>query len=79
MGNITVTLSVPEKLKREMDTLTEVNWSEVMRGLLTEKVRRMSLLKRLDALTAGSTLTEKDVKIFSDKIKKGIAKKHGLR
>jgi len=76
--NVNVTLSVPLHLKHEMDSLKEINWSEVMRALLAEKVRRLHLLKKLDVLTAGSTLTENDVALISDRIKKGVAKRHGL-
>ena len=79
MGNVTVTLSVPEKLKHEMESFREINWSEVMRSLLAEKMKRLALLKKLDNLTAGSALTEKDVVSLSWKIKNGIAKRHGLR
>ena len=79
MGNVTVTLSVPEKLKHEMESFKEINWSEIMRSLLAEKTRRLALLKKLDELTAESSLTEEDVVSLSEKIKKGIAKRHGLR
>lgn len=76
---INVTLSVPVELKQKMDSFKEVNWSEVMRSNLSEKLNRLELMKRLDELTAGSKLDEDDVKRISDKIKEGIAKKHGLK
>lgn len=75
---VTVTLSVPVELKEKMESFKEINWSEVMRSTLSEKVHRLEIMKRLDELTAGSKLTEDDVKRISDKIKEGIAKKHGL-
>lgn len=75
---VNVTLSVPIELKDKMDSFKEINWSEVMRTTLSEKVRRLELMKRLDELTAGSKLTEDDIKRISDKIKEGIAKRHGL-
>ncbi len=73
-----VTLSVPVELKEKMDSFKEINWSEVMRTTLSEKLRRLEIMKRLDELTAGSNLTEEDVKRIAGKIKEGIAKKHGL-
>lgn len=76
---INVTLSVPVELKKEMDSFKEINWSEVMRNTLSEKLRRLELMKRLDELTAGSKLDETDVKLIADKVKEGIAKRHGLR
>ena len=75
---VNVTLSVPIELKDKMDSFREINWSEVMRNTLSEKLRRLELMKKLDELTAGSKLTEDDIKRVADKIKEGIAKKHGL-
>ena len=74
-----VTLSVPVGLKENMDSFKEINWSEVMRSALSEKLRRLELMKRLEELTAGSKLTEDDVKGIADNVKEGIAKRHGLR
>ena len=34
----TITLSVPEDLKQEMDEFKEMNWSEVARVAIREKV-----------------------------------------
>lgn len=43
-----ITLSIPEDLKKEMDSLPEINWSEVTRGFLLGKVKRLALLKKLE-------------------------------
>lgn len=75
---VNVTLSVPVELKQKMDSFKEINWSEVMRNTLSEKLRRLELMKKLDELTAGSKLDEDDVKRIAEKVKEGIAKKHGL-
>ena len=76
---INVTLSVPVELKQKMDSFKEINWSEVMRSTLSEKLRRLELMKKLDELTAGSKLDERDVENIAGKIKEGIAKRHGLK
>lgn len=76
---VNVTLSVPVELKKEMDSFKEINWSEVMRNTLSEKLRRLGFMKKLDELTAGSKLDEDDVKRIADKVKEGIAKRHGLK
>ena len=75
---INVTLSVPVELKQKMDSFKEINWSEVMRSTLSEKLRRLELMKKLDELTVGSKLDEEGVEIIANKIKEGIAKRHGL-
>lgn len=76
---VNVTLSVPVELKHKMESFKEINWSEVMRNTLAEKLRRLEIMRRLDELTAGSELNEEDIKRLSDKLKEGIAKRHGLK
>ena len=73
-----VTLAIPKEIKDKMDSFKEINWSEVMRQTLAEKVQRLALLKKLDDLTSGSKLTEDDVERIASKVKEGIAKRHGL-
>ena len=74
-----VTLAVPVELKEKMDSFKEINWSEIMRSALSEKLRRLELMKKLDELTAGSKLDEEDIKRIAEKIKEGISKRHGLK
>ena len=76
---INVTLSVPTELKHKMESFKEINWSEVMRTTLSEKVRRLEFMKKLDKLTANSELTEEDVERIAAKVKEGVAKRHGLK
>jgi hypothetical protein len=65
-----ITLSVSEALKKEMDAIPEINWSESVRGFLSEKVKRAALLKKLDKLLENSNLTEKDALELGRKIGK---------
>jgi hypothetical protein len=67
-----VTVSVTDDLKREMEKLPEVNWSGVARKAIAQ---RIELLKKLDKLTASSTLTEEDTILLGRKVKAGMAKK----
>ena len=74
----TITLSVPEDLKQEMDEFKEMNWSEVARAAIRERVAQLAILK---SITAKSKLTEKDALEIGRKIRKGIhersVKRHG--
>lgn len=70
-----LTLSVPEDLKRKMDSLPEMNWSETMREFLFEKVKRALLLKRLDKMLENSELTEEDCIRLGREAKKSMHKK----
>ena len=43
-----ITLSVTEDLKNKMNSLPEINWSEVTREFLSDKVKRLEFLKKLE-------------------------------
>jgi len=75
----TITLAVPEDLKKEMDESKEINWSAVARSAIKEKVAQLKILK---AIAAKSKLTEKDALELGKKINKSLheryeKKRHG--
>jgi len=74
-----ITLSIPEDLKKKMDKLPEINWSEVTREVLAEKVRRLVLLKKLDKMLEKSELTEEDAIRLGEKAKEGMLKRYKAR
>jgi len=65
----TITLSIPEDLKREMEEFKEMNWSEVARAAIRERVAQLAILK---SITAKSKLTEKDALEIGRKINKSM-------
>ena len=72
-----ITLSIPEELKKELDSLPEINWSEVTRGFLSEKVKRLEFLKKLERQLEskeGQELTKWSVEL-GRKAKKGRFKR----
>lgn len=69
----TITLAVPEDLKHEMDKSKFINWSEVARIAIRERVGQ---LRVLNAIAAKSKLTEKDALEIGRKIKKSMHKKY---
>jgi len=69
----TITLSVPEELKREMDKSKFINWSEVAR----EAIRlRIAQLRIMNAIAEKSKLTEKDALEIGRKINKSMWKRY---
>src|SRR3989344_5514223 len=44
-----MTLSLPEDLKSKMEGFPEINWSEVARECLSERVKKLALLKMLES------------------------------
>jgi len=65
----TITLSVPSDLKQEMDKSKFINWSEVAREAIRERVAQLAVL---NAIAVKSKLTEKDALEIGRKIKKSM-------
>jgi len=53
-----VTVSVDDTLKEQMDDHPEINWSEVARQAIREKIHDLEVMEQL---VEGSELTEEDV------------------
>lgn len=54
----TITVNVDDTLKAQMEDHPEINWSEVTRQAIQDKLTKLELL---DELTADSDLTTEDV------------------
>jgi hypothetical protein len=61
----TITVNVDDTLKERMENHPEINWSEVTRQAIQEKVETLEVM---DELTSESELTESDVQEIADKI-----------
>jgi hypothetical protein len=60
-----ITVNVDDDLKERMERHPEINWSEVTRQAIKEKIE---MLEVMDELTSESELTESDVQEIADKI-----------
>ena len=70
-----MTLAVPEDLKKLMEKHKEVKWSEIARVAMWEHANKLEIM---DKLVSKSKLTEKEAVEIGRKIKKDVAKRHGL-
>ncbi len=70
-----MTLAVPEELHKIIKKHKEIKWTEIARQAMWEKARKLELM---DKILSKSELTEKDAIEIGKKIKREIAKKHGL-
>ena len=61
----TITLNVDDDLKERMKKHPEINWSEVTRQAIQEKIETLEVMEEL---TSESELTESDVQEIADKI-----------
>ncbi|EMA64943.1 hypothetical protein [Halorubrum kocurii] len=60
-----ITVNVDDDLKDQMERHPEINWSEVTRQAIQEKIEALEVM---DELTSGSELTESDVADIAEKI-----------
>lgn len=67
-----MTLSVPEKLHKEMNLHSEIKWSDVARQSFEKKIRE---LHWMDIVLSRSKLTEKDAEEIGHKIKHEMSKR----
>ncbi len=72
----TLTLAVPEVLKREMESFPELNWSEIARVAISQRVAEYRVFK---SLVAKSKLTEKDALEIGSKINDSLYKEYTKR
>lgn len=70
---VSITLSVSEEMKKEMEKFPEMNWSEVARQAIRKKI---SLLRQFREFSKESELTEEDALLLGRKVNKGMARKH---
>jgi hypothetical protein len=68
----TITVNVKDDLKERMEKHPEINWSEVTRQAIEEKIEALEVM---DELTSESELTESDVQEIADKINESRRKR----
>lgn len=67
-----LTLSIPKEIRKKMDEHPEINWSEVARQSIIQKIL---LLEKLNQLFKDSKLTKKETVLLGRKISRGVAKR----
>lgn len=69
----TITLAIPQEMKEEMDASKEINWSEVARSAIRDKLAQLTILKQI---VAKSQLSEKDALLLGRKINSSLHKRY---
>ena len=67
---VNITLSIPEELKKKMDSIQEINWSAVAREAFNEKIRDMEFIKKFKAK---SKITEEDALKWGKEVSKALS------
>ena len=70
---VNMTLSLPDKVHKEMKKYSEVRWSEVARQAIVKKLNDLRILEKI---SEKSTLNEQDVDEIDHIIKAGVLAKH---
>jgi hypothetical protein len=70
---VSITLSVSEDLKKEMDKFPEMNWSEIARAAIKQRVLMLETLKEF---TKDSTFTKEDALRLGKEVNKALAKRY---
>lgn len=71
---VSVTLSVPEEMKEKMDEFPEINWSEVARQSIDEKLRDLQFLEEFKKQ---SEISEKDAVELGREVNESLAERYG--
>ena len=69
----TLTLAVPKELKSEMNSLPELNWSEIARRAISKEIKEYKLFK---SIVSKSKLTEKDALELGRKVNKSLHERY---
>ena len=66
----TLTLAVPDEMKKKMDSFPEMNWSEVARQAFMQKIEDMEFIRKFKEK---SKLTEADALRLGKEVSKSIS------
>jgi hypothetical protein len=71
-----MTLAIPAELRNQMAVFPEINWSEVARQAIMDKVRTLA---RMNELLRNSSVTEAEAITTGRKIRARVARKQQER
>ena len=66
----TLTLAVPDEMKKKMDSFPEMNWSEVARQAFMQKIEDMEFLRKFKEK---SKVTEADAMRLGKEVSKAVS------
>lgn len=70
---VSITLSVPDDIKQEMDSFPDINWSAVAREAIK---KRIIMLEKFREFTKDSEFTGEDVIKFGRELTEKAMKRH---
>jgi len=73
---VNITLSIPPELKKEMEKFPEINWSEVARTSIKQKIIQLNFLR---GLTMDSEMTPEDALKMGREVNKLLANRYKVK
>ena len=70
---VSITLSVSEEIKHEMDSFPEINWSVIAREAIQQ---RLVMLQKFREFTKDSTLTDEEALQLGHELNLKVQKRH---
>ena len=70
-----LTISIPEELKKKMDSLRVINWSEVAREAFAKRIELTQGYERFQELVSKSKFSEKDAEELAKEVNKSMHEK----
>ena len=70
----TLTLTLPEDIKKRLKKLSWINWSNIAREELIRKKKRLETIQEIEKIISKSKFTEKDAEELSEKVKESMYK-----
>ena len=67
------TFSIPDDLKKEMDKFPEINWSEVARASMRQKIADLNFLK---GFRVNSDISPEEAEMMGQEMSKLLAKRY---
>ena len=70
-----ITLAISDALHKKLRSHNEIRWSEVIRQVLQKNLEQLEMM---DEIVKKSKFSARNIEEIGDKIKEGIARRHGL-
>ena len=72
----TITLTISEEVKSELEKFSWVNWSEIAKEEFIKQERTRKAFEEFKKIVSKSKLTEEGAKELADKVNSGMHKKY---
>ena len=73
-----ISVRIDEERKEKMERHPEINWSEVTRQAIDEKIAALERLERMDEVASMSEATPDDATEIADIVNRGLTQRHGI-